>query len=50
MVPERVQKLVDHLGVTIDDDPGADLRRATGRFFYFAADEIAAMEPDADGR
>ncbi|MEU8380892.1 hypothetical protein [Streptosporangium sp. NPDC048865] len=35
-----------HLAVTLDDDPGADLRRSHGRFLYFAPDEI---EPLTDG-
>jgi hypothetical protein len=29
-----------HLGVTIDDDPGQDLMRDTGRYLYFFAEEI----------
>jgi hypothetical protein len=29
-----------HLAVTIDDDPGADLQRAEGRFLYFRPDEV----------
>ena len=29
-----------HLGVTIDDDPGQELMRETGRFLYFFADEV----------
>ena len=35
-----------YVAVTIDDDPAADLRRATGRYFYFSADEIIALGPD----
>ncbi len=29
-----------HLGVTIDDDPGQELMRETGRFHFFFADEV----------
>ena len=29
-----------HLAVTIDDDPGSDLMRDTGRFLYFKTDEV----------
>jgi uncharacterized protein YjbJ (UPF0337 family) len=29
-----------HLAVTLEDDPGADLRRAHGRYLYFAPDEV----------
>ncbi|WP_222720942.1 hypothetical protein [Actinomadura sp. HBU206391] len=36
----------EHLAVTLEDDPGADLQRAQGRFRYFAPDEI---EPIAAG-
>ncbi|WP_037604229.1 hypothetical protein [Streptacidiphilus rugosus] len=32
-----------HLAVTLDDDPGADLRRQQGRFLYFQPDEVAAV-------
>jgi hypothetical protein len=32
-----------HLAVTIDDDPGTDLRRAQGRFWYFAPDEVEPL-------
>lgn len=34
-----------HLGVTIDDDPGQQLMRETGRFLYFFADEVEVVEP-----
>ncbi|MBX6381573.1 MAG: hypothetical protein IRZ07_01170 [Microbispora sp.] len=40
---EEVFRDVDgrrHLAVTLEDDPGADLRREQGRFFYFAPDEV----------
>jgi hypothetical protein len=39
-----------YVAVTVDDDPAADLRRATGRFFYFSADEITALAPGPDAR
>ena len=29
-----------HLGVTVDDDPGADLLRDTGRFLYFFPEQV----------
>ena len=29
-----------HLGVTIDDDPGQDLMRETGRYLFFFANEV----------
>lgn len=29
-----------HLAVTVDDDPGADLQQAHGRFLYFQPDEV----------
>jgi hypothetical protein len=33
-----------HLAVTVEDDPGAELRRAQGRFLYFQPDEVAPVE------
>ncbi|MFJ9770519.1 hypothetical protein ACIRVF_04675 [Kitasatospora sp. NPDC101157] len=33
-----------HLAVTVEDDPGADLWRAQGRFRYFQPDEITPLE------
>ncbi|MFE2044447.1 hypothetical protein ACFXAZ_26690 [Streptomyces sp. NPDC059477] len=36
-----------HLAVTLDADPGADLRRAQGRFLYFQPDELAWPEEPA---
>ena len=33
-----------HLGVTIDDDPGQELMRETGRFLYFFAPELEVIE------
>jgi hypothetical protein len=42
---ERIMWDVDdrlHLGVTVDDDPGQDLLRETGRFLYFFPNEVEA--------
>ncbi|OQR66012.1 hypothetical protein B6E66_00130 [Streptomyces maremycinicus] len=36
-----------HLAVTVEGDPGADIRREQGRFLYFQPDEVAAVEDDA---
>ena len=33
-----------HLGVTIDDDPGQQLLRETGRYLYFFAPEVEVIE------
>ena len=33
-----------HVAVTLDDDPGADLQHAHGRYRYFSPDEIEPME------
>jgi hypothetical protein len=33
-----------HVAVTLDDDPGADLQTAHGRFRYFSPDEIEPLE------
>lgn len=33
-----------HLGVTIDDDPGQDLLRDTGRLLYFFAPEVEVIQ------
>ena len=33
-----------HLGVTVDDDPGQDLLRESGRFLYFFAPEVEVIE------
>ena len=41
---EAVLRDVDggvHLAVTLEDDPGADIQRAQGRFLYFQPDEVA---------
>jgi hypothetical protein len=32
-----------HLGVTIDDDPGQELMRETGRYLYFFAQEVEVL-------
>jgi hypothetical protein len=32
-----------HLAVTIDDDPGSDLQRAQGRYWYFAPDDVEPL-------
>ena len=29
-----------HLAVTVDDDPGQELMRETGRYLFFFADEV----------
>lgn len=34
---------VTHLAVTLDEDPGADLRRAQGRFLYFTPEEVEPL-------
>ncbi|MCZ2526360.1 hypothetical protein [Streptomyces sp. HB2AG] len=33
-----------HLAVTVEGDPGTDLRREQGRFWYFQPDEVAPLE------
>jgi hypothetical protein len=33
-----------HLAVTIDDDPGQELLRETGRYLYFFAPEVEVIE------
>ena len=43
---ERIMVDLDgkvHLGVTIDDDPGQDLLRETGRFLYFFPPEVEVI-------
>jgi hypothetical protein len=45
-VVARVYTDVDgrtHLAVMLEDDPGADLYGATGRFYYFAPDEVEPL-------
>ncbi|MGW9396716.1 hypothetical protein ACE1N8_02440 [Streptomyces sp. DSM 116494] len=34
-----------HIAVTVDDDPGADIRREQGRYLYFQPDEIDVETP-----
>ncbi|WP_406005085.1 hypothetical protein OG440_02070 [Streptomyces sp. NBC_00637] len=36
-----------HLAVTVEGDPGADIRREQGRFLYFQPDEVTVAEDDA---
>ncbi|MGW2873793.1 hypothetical protein [Kitasatospora sp. NPDC001225] len=36
-----------HLAVTVEDDPGADLWRAQGRFRYFQPDEVTPLDGSA---
>ncbi|MDQ6810331.1 MAG: hypothetical protein M3Z95_00340, partial [Actinomycetota bacterium] len=33
-----------HLGLTIDDDPGQDLMRDSGRYLFFFAPEVEVIE------
>ncbi|WP_328490447.1 hypothetical protein [Streptomyces zaomyceticus] len=33
-----------HIAVTVEDDPGADIRREQGRFLYFQPDEVETLE------
>ncbi|MEA2196023.1 MAG: hypothetical protein QOJ25_74 [Solirubrobacteraceae bacterium] len=33
-----------HLGVTVDDDPGQELMRETGRYLFFFAPEVEVMD------
>ena len=33
-----------HLGVTVDDDPGQDLMRESGRFLFFFAPEVEVLQ------
>ncbi|GLY88653.1 hypothetical protein [Actinoallomurus iriomotensis] len=32
-----------HLAVTVDDDPGTDLRRAQGRYWYFGPEDVEPL-------
>ncbi|MHB8658404.1 MAG: hypothetical protein ACYC91_10705 [Solirubrobacteraceae bacterium] len=34
-----------HIGVTIDDDPGQELMRDTGRYLFFFAQEVEVIQP-----
>jgi hypothetical protein len=36
-----------HLAVTVDDDPGADIRRDRGTFHYFRPEEVTPLEDRA---
>ena len=36
-----------HLAVTVDDDPGADVRRERGTFHYFRPDEVTPLQDGA---
>ncbi|MEU4874612.1 hypothetical protein [Streptomyces sp. NPDC021608] len=36
-----------HLAVTVEGDPGADIRREQGRFLYFQPDEVTPLEDGA---
>jgi hypothetical protein len=38
-----------HLAVTLDDDPGADLKLAHGRYLYFAPDEVEPLRVPSEG-
>ncbi|MER6053133.1 hypothetical protein ABT168_37820 [Streptomyces sp. NPDC001793] len=35
-----------HLAVTVEGDPGADIRREQGRFLYFQPDELTPLEDE----
>ncbi|MCK4177976.1 hydrogenase maturation protease [Aciditerrimonas ferrireducens] len=39
-----------HLAVVLDDDPGADLHRWFGRYWYFAPDELERLDGDGAER
>lgn len=36
-----------HLAVTVDDDPGSDLKESHGRYLYFAPDEVEPLTAGA---
>lgn len=36
-----------HLAVTVEGDPGADIRREQGRYLYFQPDEVTPLEDDS---
>ncbi|HET6693653.1 MAG TPA: hypothetical protein VFG97_05080 [Pedococcus sp.] len=38
-----------HLAVTVDDDPGADLKDSHGRYLYFAPDEVEPLRSRSEG-
>ncbi|MEU9589225.1 hypothetical protein AB0D84_05745 [Streptomyces sp. NPDC048193] len=35
-----------HIAVTVEDDPGADIRREQGRYLYFQPDEVAVADAE----
>jgi hypothetical protein len=35
-----------HIAVTVEDDPGADIRRAQGRYLYFQPDEVGIADTE----
>jgi hypothetical protein len=39
-----------HLAVMLEDDPGSDLYGATGRYYYFAPDEVEPLQSREDAR
>jgi hypothetical protein len=39
-----------HVAVALEDDPGADLYSATGRFYYFAPDELEPLPAHEEAR
>ncbi|MFI8103914.1 hypothetical protein [Streptomyces sp. NPDC086023] len=39
-----------HLAVTVEGDPGADIRREQGRFLYFQPDEVSPLPDEGDVR
>jgi hypothetical protein len=39
----------EHLAVTVDEDPGSDLKAAHGRYLYFAPDEVEPVTVPAEG-
>lgn len=39
----------DHLAVTLDDDPAAEMHRWYGRFHYYALDEVEAIAAREEG-
>lgn len=40
----------DHLAVTVDDDPGADIMAGHGRYLYFAPDEVEPIAQSAGAK
>jgi hypothetical protein len=38
-----------HLAVTVDDDPGSDLKESHGRYLYFSPDEVEPLLAGAEG-